>query len=153
MFSSRNNAKSPTIVLTHLFFGISLPFKTGAIEVSIATMCKGERCYTDEIYVVGFVPSYLLPRKRSILLGPFLDPLIREIEGGFIRGNCHFILSCISTLLVNKTIHATALMVYYFFMLTSVYNHIGIDNLPVALQYAVLLMHARKGELSNEIER
>lgn len=27
-----------------------------------------------------------------------------------------------------------------FFMLTSVYNYIGIDDLPLALQYAVLLM-------------
>ncbi|PFX17367.1 hypothetical protein AWC38_SpisGene18303 [Stylophora pistillata] len=53
----------------------------GAIEVSIATMCKGERCPTDEVYVVGFVPSFLLPCKRSISLDPFLDPLIREIEG------------------------------------------------------------------------
>lgn len=94
---------------------MSLPFKTGAIEVSIATMCKGERCHTDEVYVVGFVPSHLLPHKRSISLDPFLDPLIRQIEEGFIRGNCHFILSCISTLLINKTIHATALMVYCFF--------------------------------------
>ena len=93
---------------------VSHPFKTGAIEVSIATMCKGERCPTDEVYVVGFVPSFLLPCKRSISLDPFLDPLIREIEG-FIHGNCHFMLSCISALLVNTTIRAAALLVYYFF--------------------------------------
>lgn len=94
---------------------MSHPFKTGAIEVSIATMCKGERCPTDEVYVVGFVPSYLLLRKRSISLDPFLNPVIGEFEEGFIHANCHFILSCISTLLVNKTIRAAALLVYYFF--------------------------------------
>ena len=58
----------------------------GAIEVSIATMSKVHRCHTDEIYVVGFVPSYLIPKKRSDALDPFLEPLIRDLEEGFING-------------------------------------------------------------------
>jgi len=67
------------------------PFSTsscgcGATEVSIATMSKVDRCHTEEVYVVGFVPSYLLPKKRPISLDPFLEPLISDIEGGFIRG-------------------------------------------------------------------
>ena len=36
--------------------------------------------------MVGFVPSYLLPKKRLISLDPFLEPLIRNIEEGFISG-------------------------------------------------------------------
>lgn len=61
-------------------------FITGAIEVSIATMSKVERCCTKEVYVVGFVPSYLLPKKRPISLDPFLEPLMQDIEEGFING-------------------------------------------------------------------
>ena len=60
---------------------------TGAIEVSIATMRKADRCHTDEVYVCGFVPSYLLPNKRPNSLDPFLLPLIEEIEELFIEGN------------------------------------------------------------------
>jgi len=59
----------------------------GAIEVSIATMQKADRCHTDEVYVCGFVPSYLLPNKRLNSLDPFLSPLIEEIEELFIEGN------------------------------------------------------------------
>ena len=59
---------------------------TGAVEVSLATMTKVDRSHTSEVYVVGFVPSYLLPNKRHISLDPFIEPLIREIEDGFING-------------------------------------------------------------------
>lgn len=55
-------------------------------------MSKEQRCSTDEVYVVGFVPSYLLPKKRPLSLDPFLDPLMTDIEDGFIDGiqvNCH----------------------------------------------------------------
>lgn len=58
----------------------------GAIEISIATMSKEERSKASEVYVVGFVPSYLLPNKSPISLDPFLEPLIQEIEKGFING-------------------------------------------------------------------
>jgi len=61
--------------------------------MTIATMAKGERCKTEEVYVVGFVPSYLLPKKRPMSLDPFLEPLIREIEDGFINGNLPFTLN------------------------------------------------------------
>ena len=49
-------------------------------------MSKLERCRTDEVYVVGFVPNYLIPNKRSDALDPFLEPLVRELEDGFISG-------------------------------------------------------------------
>ena len=53
---------------------------SGAIEVSIATMSKSDRCKTDEVYVCGFVPSYLLPNKRPNSLDPFLQLLVEDIE-------------------------------------------------------------------------
>jgi hypothetical protein len=58
----------------------------GAIEVTIANMYKAERSKVEEVYVVGFVPSYLLPKKRPCLLDPFLDLLVTEIEDIFIHG-------------------------------------------------------------------
>ncbi len=64
---------------------ISLQY-TGSIEVSIATMKKAERSKTNEVYVLGFVPCYILPHKRPCLLDPFLQPLICEIEDAFING-------------------------------------------------------------------
>ena len=61
----------------------------GAIEVTIANMYKTERSKVEEVYVVGFVPSYLLPKKRPCSLDPFLDPLITDIENIFIHGICY----------------------------------------------------------------
>lgn len=58
----------------------------GAIEVTIANTPKAERCSTDQIYVVGFVPSYQLPTSRPCSLDPFLHPLISDIEDIFIDG-------------------------------------------------------------------
>ena len=43
-------------------------------------------CHTVEVYTVGFVPSYLLPDSRPVSLDPFLDPLVRDFEDGFIEG-------------------------------------------------------------------
>lgn len=60
--------------------------KCGAIEVSIATMRKQERCTIDEVYVIGFVPSNLVPTDNPNSLDPFLQPLVREIKDGFIDG-------------------------------------------------------------------
>lgn len=59
---------------------------TGAIEVSIATMSKEDRLYTEEIYAVGFVPSYHLPEARPNSIDPFLEPLVYNLEKGFIEG-------------------------------------------------------------------
>ena len=59
---------------------------SGALKVSIATMKKADRLSTEEVYVIGFVPNYLLPHKRPIGLDPFLEPFIKEIEYGFIEG-------------------------------------------------------------------
>ncbi len=58
----------------------------GAIDFTIATMAKSDRSSTDEVYVAGFVPTYLLPHKRPCCLDPFLHPLIAEIEDIFIHG-------------------------------------------------------------------
>jgi len=49
-------------------------------------MSKVERCKAEEVYVVGFVPSHMLPKKRPISLDPFLEPLVMDIEDGFING-------------------------------------------------------------------
>lgn len=54
--------------------------------MSIATMSKLHRCDVEEVYVVGFVPSYCLPKKRPVSLDPFLHPLVEEIEDLFING-------------------------------------------------------------------
>ena len=45
---------------------------TGAIEVSIGMMSKQHRQCTEEIYMVGFVPSYDLPGGRPNSMDPFL---------------------------------------------------------------------------------
>lgn len=49
-------------------------------------MYKKDRNATDEVYVVSFVPSHMLPKKRPNALDPFLEPLISEIENIFIDG-------------------------------------------------------------------
>ena len=49
-------------------------------------MEKKDRSRTSEVYVAGFVPSYLLPKKRPHSLDPFLHPLLSEIEDIFING-------------------------------------------------------------------
>lgn len=41
----------------------------GVIEVTIANMAKAERSKTDQVYVVGFVPSYQLSKESSMFLG------------------------------------------------------------------------------------
>ena len=47
----------------------------GAIEVSVLNLSKKDRCCTDEVYVVGFVPCYKVPNKRACALDPFLSLL------------------------------------------------------------------------------
>ena len=49
-------------------------------------MSKANRCKDAETFTVGFVPSYLLPDRRPNSLDPFLEPLISELETGFIEG-------------------------------------------------------------------
>ena len=67
-------------------------FCLGAIDITIASMSKEQRCRTDEVHVVGFVPSYLLSKKCSSSLDPVLDPLMTDIEDGFIDGNLQLYL-------------------------------------------------------------
>lgn len=65
---------------------------TGAIEVSIATMNKEHRLCTEEVYTVGFVPSYDLPDGRPNSLDPFLEPLMEDLEEGFIEGGTYILI-------------------------------------------------------------
>lgn len=60
-------------------------------------MSKGNRCQVDQVYVFGFVSSYLLPKKRPASLGPFMEPFTREIEDGFINGTGKYYLLCESS--------------------------------------------------------
>ena len=54
-------------------------------------MSKEKRLEVGEVYVLSFVPSYLLPKKRPISLDPFMEPFIRDIEKGFINGTVLYI--------------------------------------------------------------
>lgn len=54
--------------------------------MSVANMSKRDRCRTEEVYVVGFVPKYIVPKKRSCSIDPFLHPLLKDLEDGFIEG-------------------------------------------------------------------
>ena len=65
---------------------ISIFLIIGAIEVTIGNMAKAKRSKTDQVYVVGFVPSYQLPKSRPCSLDPFLHPLVSDIENIFING-------------------------------------------------------------------
>lgn len=49
-------------------------------------MTKDDRSNTDEVYVCGFVPCYIVPNRMPWSLDPFLHPLITEIEDTFIDG-------------------------------------------------------------------
>lgn len=72
--------------MLYLILGLRICFYVGAIEVAIANMTKENRWSTEEIYPIGFVPSYMLPKKRACSLDPFLDPLVSEVEDIFING-------------------------------------------------------------------
>ena len=65
-------------------FGSSLR-SCGSVEVSIANMKKEDRNHVDEVYVVGFVPSYVVPNIPEAL-DPFLHPLMIDLCKGFIDG-------------------------------------------------------------------
>ena len=65
-------------------FGSSLR-SCGSIEVSIANMKKEDRNHVNEVYVVGFVPSHVVPNIPEAL-DPFLHPLVNDICKGFIDG-------------------------------------------------------------------
>ena len=49
-------------------------------------MKKEDRCKVNEVYVCGFVPNHMLPNKCAILLDPFLQILVEEIEDLFVNG-------------------------------------------------------------------
>ena len=70
---------------THKNYIINIYVK-GSIEVQIATMSKQDRANIDEVYVCGFVPAHMLPKKMPWSLDPFIHPLITEIEDALIDG-------------------------------------------------------------------
>lgn len=49
-------------------------------------MSKQDRANTDEVYVCGFIPAYILPKKMPWSLDLFIHPLIIGIEYAFIDG-------------------------------------------------------------------
>lgn len=83
----------------------------GAIDVSVATMTREERLQTGEAYTVGFVPSYDLPDKRPNSIDPFLEPLVSDIENGFIEGK-KLKFRCKYLLLVTVSLKLTFLELY-----------------------------------------
>jgi len=52
-------------------------------------MSKQDRSKAGEVYVCGFVSSYVLPNKMPWSLDPFLHPLIVEVENSFINGQLY----------------------------------------------------------------
>ena len=47
---------------------------TGTITVSVAAMSKKDKNHDDQVFVLGFIPTYLLPKQLSVLLDPFMAP-------------------------------------------------------------------------------
>ena len=87
----------------------------GAIDVSVATMKKEERLQTGEVYTVGFVLSYDLPDKRPNSIDPFLEPLVSDIDNGFIEGkNLKFRCKYLLLVTVWMSQENTFLMGKYF---------------------------------------
>lgn len=63
-------------------------------------MPKRDRLCTEEIYTVGFVPSYDLPDGRPNSIDPFLEPLVRDLEEGFIEGKKHSLIFIIIKIII-----------------------------------------------------
>ncbi len=57
----------------------------GSFEVSIGNMTKNDRNHVEEVFVIGFVPSYKVPNLPESF-DPFLEPLMKDISTGFISG-------------------------------------------------------------------
>ena len=54
-------------------------------------MSKEDRCQVNEVYVFGFVPSYLLPKKPLVSLDHLMEPFIRDIVEGFLNGKFYLL--------------------------------------------------------------
>ena len=55
----------------------------GAIEICVANFKKEKQNHADEVFVVGFVPIYLLPKQN---LDPFLQPLMEDTVSVYVSG-------------------------------------------------------------------
>ena len=54
--------------------------------MSVLNLLKVDCCFTDEVYVVGFVPCYKVPTKRPCAFDPLMEPLIQDLDNSFIKG-------------------------------------------------------------------
>ena len=84
-------------------------------------MSKIDQAKTDEVYVCGFVPKYLLPSKMPWSLDPFLHPLITDIEDSFINGMyaCSYTYSYIwanITIYCNLQLRDCSSRIYKYFL-------------------------------------
>jgi len=57
------------------------------IDVTISTMCKVDRAKLKNDFLVCFVPVNSVTENGMVhWLAPFLEPLVRETEEAFIKG-------------------------------------------------------------------
>ena len=77
---------------------------SGAIELSIGNLYKIDRNTIDEVYVVGFVPLYQVPKGLPQNLDPFLKPLMDVLVVGFIEG---YTINCPLTQIEDYDVSAT----------------------------------------------
>ena len=84
-----------------------------SFEVQIATMSKLDLSNIQEVYVCGFIPSYLLPKKIPWSLDPFLHLLVTDIEDAIIDGR--LLLSCVivETTKINNNYNIKLLVYNY----------------------------------------
>ena len=77
---------------------------SGAIELSIGNLYKIDRNTIDEVYVVGFIPLYQVPKGLPQNLDPFLKPLMDDLVVGFIDG---YTIDCPLTQIEDYDVSAT----------------------------------------------
>ena len=65
-------------------------------------MSKEDRFSSDEVYVVGFVPSSELPKSRPCSIDSFLNPLVTDLTDIFINGKYDTMCMCISAFMVQR---------------------------------------------------
>ena len=65
-------------------------------------MSKKDRFSSHEVYVVGFVPSSELPKRRPCSIDPFLHPLVTDLTDIFINGKYDTICMCINAFMVQR---------------------------------------------------
>ena len=77
---------------------------SGAIKLSTGNLYKIDRNTIDEVYVVGFIPLYQVPKGLPQNLEPFLKPLMDDLVVGFIEG---YTIDCPLTQIEDYDVSAT----------------------------------------------